>query len=266
MDLYEITLTLLTASSMLFAIYFAEPAHIKNKHRDDLDVVHHRTKRITLLCVFLLMVIPSIVNGGGYFDNIKKLGILPGYTTTGSLQADLANIAKAIYFILVLYSSTLFQILIGDVAPFDMEDEPIIYALRDYVLAPVSEELIYRGMMVLIADGDAGLMAVCPYLFGIAHVHHGYQMYVIAREPWARVLATVVFQFAYTSVFGMVVLWFYVWSGRNLWCCVVLHVVCNLLGIPSFQVLGLRLRMVKVVYYVLIVVGIVHSYIYLKNM
>ncbi|RCK66902.1 CAAX prenyl protease 2 [Candida viswanathii] len=266
MDLYKLTLTLLMASSMLFAIYFAEPAHIKNKHRDDLEVVHHRTKRITILCVVLLMLIPSIVNGGGYFENIKKLGILPGYTTTGSLQADLVNIIKALYFILVLYSSTIFQILIGDFTPFDTEEEgePMIYAFRDYVLAPVSEELIYRGMMVLIADGDAVLMAMCPYLFGIAHVHHGYQMYVIRQEPLARVLATVGFQFAYTSVFGMVVLWFYVWSGRNLWCCVVLHAVCNLLGIPSFAVLGLR--MVKVVYYVLIVVGVVHSYTYLKNM
>ena len=62
MDLYKLTLTLLTASSYLFAIYFAEPANIKNKHRDDLDVVYYRIKRIIILCILSIIIIPNLID------------------------------------------------------------------------------------------------------------------------------------------------------------------------------------------------------------
>lgn len=264
MDLYKLTLTLLTASSYIFAIYFAEPEHIKNKHRNDIDVVHYRIRRIIMLCIISMIIIPNIIDGR-YFENFKELGIVPGYTKSNDIQVDMINILKSLFFILILYSSTIFQILIGEFELFDSNDSNI-YKFRDYILAPVSEELIYRGLIMLIIEGDENLMKICPYLFGIAHLHHGYQLYFVKEEPLLKVLLTIGFQFTYTSIFGMLALLFYVKTNNNLWCCIVLHTVCNLFGIPSFTVGSTNSKIVKVVYYGLIVAGVIHSYIYIQNM
>lgn len=270
MDLYKLTLTLLTASSYLFAIYFAEPANIKNKHRDDLDVVYYRIKRIIILCILSIIIIPNLIDKRGYFENIKELGIIPGYSKSNDIQLDLINILKTLYFILILYSSTLLQLFIGEFEIFDdyeeEEDENSkIYKFRNYILAPISEELIYRGLIMLIIDKDQDLIKISPYLFGIAHLHHGYQLYFIKKESLLKVLLSIGFQFIYTSIFGMLVLFFYNKTLNNLWCCIVLHAVCNLFGIPSFNVRS-NSKIVKILYYGLIIFGIVHSYIYIQKM
>lgn len=58
---------------------------------------------------------------------------------------------------------------------------------------------------------------------------------------------------------------FYNKTLNNLWCCIVLHAVCNLFGIPSFNVRS-NSKIVKILYYGLIIFGIVHSYIYIQKM
>lgn len=163
----KVILSILTACSYIFAIYFAPPPSIKHKDRNDPDVVRHRILRIIILCALLMIIIPNLVLIQGknhnktYLDKIRQLGIIPGFTNSGSLTVDLFNIGYTIYFILILYSSSIYQIYIEEVELFDWKYQissfrtaSVLYPIRDYLLAPISEELIYRGLIFLI-NNDA---------------------------------------------------------------------------------------------------------------
>ncbi|KAL6451765.1 RCE1 CAAX prenyl protease 2 [Candida maltosa Xu316] len=270
MGLYTTILTLSTASSYVGAIYFFIPQDLKSKDRNDLDVVKFRIGRILKLSLFLLLLLPNLVEGG-YFNNIRFLGVLPGYSLSDSLTIDLFNVFKTLYFILMLYSSSIYQILLGELDLFDDDDDKTwLHISRDYILGPITEELIYRGLIMMILKNNNNnnnndtLYRLSPFLFGIAHLHHGIQLYFQGHKLM-EIFIVCGFQLLYTSIFGMVSLMFYHGYMNNLWACIVLHSVCNLFGIPSFHVESKKMW-VRVVYYFLIFFGIVHSFIFVKTL
>lgn len=276
----KVILSILTACSYVFAIYFAPLPSIKHKDRNDPDVVRHRILRIIILCALLMLIIPNLVLIQGknhnktYLDKIRQLGIIPGFTNSGSLTVDLFNIGYTIYFILILYSSSIYQIYIEEVELFDWKYQIssfrtalVLYPIRDYLLAPISEELIYRGLIFLI-NNDANenidrknQHVFTPFLFGVAHIHHGIQLYR-QNVPMMTIVITTGFQFTYTSMFGKLSEVIYSATDQNLWSCIVLHMICNIFGLPNFSLNSPRVTH-QVVFYSLIVLGIVHSLIVL---
>ncbi|KGU29445.1 prenyl protein peptidase [Candida albicans P57055] len=276
----KVILSILTACSYVFAIYFAPSPSIKHKDRNDPDVVRHRISRIIILCALLMIIIPNLVLIQGknhnktYLDKIRQLGIIPGFTNSGSLTVDLFNIGYTIYFILILYSSSIYQIYIEEVELFDWKYQIssfrtalVLYPIRDYLLAPISEELIYRGLIFLI-NNDANESVdrknqhvFTPFLFGVAHIHHGIQLYR-QNVPTMTIVITTGFQFTYTSMFGKLSEVIYSATDQNLWSCIVLHMICNIFGLPNFSLNSPRVTH-QVVFYSLIVLGIVHSLIVL---
>lgn len=273
-------LSILTACSYVFAIYFAPPPSIKHKDRNNLDVVRHRILRIIILCTLLMIIIPNLVLIQGknhnetYLDKIRQLGIIPGFTNSTSLAVDLFNIGFTIYFILILYSSSIYQIYIEEIEFFDWKHQinsisntSVLYPIRDYVLAPISEELIYRGLIFLINNdtntdsNHKNRHVFTPFLFGVAHIHHGIQLYQ-QNVPVMTIVITTGFQLIYTSLFGKLSEIVYSGTNQNLWSCIVLHMICNVFGLPSFTLDSSKL-IHQVMFYSLIVLGIVHSMVVL---
>ena len=90
--------------------------------------------------------------------------------------------------------------------------------------------------------------------------------------PWYTIISTKCtdddnshyhwFQFTYTSMFGKLSEVIYSATDQNLWSCIVLHMICNIFGLPNFSLNSPRVTH-QVVFYSLIVLGIVHSLIVL---
>lgn len=110
-------------------------------------------------------------------------------------------------------------------------------AIRDYVVAPFAEEVVFRGCMVcpLLSAGLRPPMAtaVAPLFFGTAHVHHAY---VKLRDGGsvANVVISTIVQFAYTTLFGMYAAHAFLRTGSTpavIFC----HSFCNVMGLPDLS-------------------------------
>jgi len=85
-----------------------------------------------------------------------------------------------------------------------------------------------------------------PLIFGVAHVHHLHEHINSSRRPGASYLATAltpsvilpglirsIFQFLYTSLFGIIAAFVYVRTS-SLVACILAHSFCNWMGLPRF--------------------------------
>lgn len=226
------------ASSYVAAIKIREPLHLKVLDRNHPDVIWYRMRRITTYCVIVVSVLPLVLSYGlhlypDYTSALRQLGLVPGFTNSRSLLKDLTAIVVSALKMAILYVGPLLLCFARGA-----EVELDLWSFRDHVYAPVTEELIYRGAVVAILQPvipDSLMWS--PLLFGFAHVHHGYTLYRDNVQILA-VLATVLFQFAYTSLFGSLANHFYLTSDESLWAPIVVHGICNALGFPSFDVVG----------------------------
>ncbi|EUC33968.1 hypothetical protein COCCADRAFT_4596 [Bipolaris zeicola 26-R-13] len=109
---------------------------------------------------------------------------------------------------------------------------------RNFVVGPVSEELVWRSLIVplhvLARFSGKQIVFLTPLYFGIAHVHHLYEFRIThAQVPLALAIARSLFQFTYTSLFGFFAAFVFVRTG-NVYSCVLAHAFCNWMGLPRF--------------------------------
>ncbi|ODV77242.1 uncharacterized protein CANTADRAFT_23378 [Suhomyces tanzawaensis NRRL Y-17324] len=259
----HILLAISIASSYVFSIYFRQPAALRGQHRDQPAVIRHRIARVTMLCAGWVVVVPALLHywdGLRYYDVIRELGLVPGMGTR-TLAQDVANIAKSALLISVLYLAVIVDYLRqGPSLAGDVRDGFLtLHGFRDHVFAPLSEELIYRSLIitVLVHGGvsrHTQLLLWTSLLFGIAHVHHGVVLVRTTKLPVGMVVANAGFQTVYTTVFGMVAIQVYLWYG-SVWCPAVVHAACNLMGFPAITVASLAPW--QALYYVLLLAGVV---------
>ena len=112
-----------------------------------------------------------------------------------------------------------------------------LFNARDLLVAPLAEEVVYRWapFVLLHAAGHGGwmLLAVTPVLFGASHLHHYFQMTRIQGVPQRQALGAILFQGAYTTVFGALCI-AVIMSTQSLCACFAAHVFCNSMGMPDF--------------------------------
>jgi len=72
-----------------------------------------------------------------------------------------------------------------------------------------------------------------PTLFGIAHFHHMIERIRTNGLPVKDAFVISLFQFAYTTVFGIYSAYLFVRTG-HLAACVLVHAFCNYMGFPDF--------------------------------
>jgi len=113
---------------------------------------------------------------------------------------------------------------------------------RDYVVAPVSEELCFRGCLVPLlqkngACSPAAAGALAPVFFGAAHLHHATRLRREGGLTWRAAFTRVAFMFAYTTVFGWYACYLYIRTG-GLAAPILAHALCNVLEVPDFPALA----------------------------
>ncbi|XP_078466227.1 CAAX prenyl protease 2 isoform X2 [Lampetra fluviatilis] len=109
-----------------------------------------------------------------------------------------------------------------------------IWWVRNHVVAPLTEELVFRACMLpLLVPCTGPTMAVfaCPLFFGVAHFHHVIEQLKFKQGSVEMILLSAAFQFSYTSVFGAYTAFLFMRTG-HLVGPVLCHSFCNQMGFP----------------------------------
>lgn len=108
-------------------------------------------------------------------------------------------------------------------------------AMRNYVLAPFTEEFVFRACLVRIwvaAGFPAGaIIFLSPFCFALAHAHHFVEHFRRCGDKHLA-LAQVKFQVFYTSLFGMYSNFLLLRTGSTP-ALVLAHSFCNHQGFPD---------------------------------
>uniref|UniRef100_A0A3B3D7N5 CAAX prenyl protease 2 n=1 Tax=Oryzias melastigma TaxID=30732 RepID=A0A3B3D7N5_ORYME len=107
--------------------------------------------------------------------------------------------------------------------------------LRNQVVAPLTEELVFRGAMLpmlLPCSGSTAAVFTAPLFFGVAHLHHIIEQRRLAKDNMKVILLTAGIQFLYTTVFGAFTAFIFLRTG-HLVGPVLCHSFCNSQGLPD---------------------------------
>ncbi|QLQ81810.1 hypothetical protein HG537_0G00640 [Torulaspora globosa] len=238
--------------------------------RDDPRVIRRRMKRITLVVLVNMLVVPWLISRYGdvkeavsFKEAVLNLGVVPGYRRNGGwdIMGYLQEIWRAISLIGLLYvgpltDAFLYYLLVrGKHWYTDFREEMFnIWGFRNYIFAPITEEIVYTSMLVNIylsmfpADSPARLKTVIwktPLFFGVAHFHHAYEMQRQGAASLITILFNSMLQIAYTTLFGSLTNYTFLRTGGNLWACIAVHALCNFLGFPESSKLAIHYTVVK---------------------
>lgn len=114
-------------------------------------------------------------------------------------------------------------------------NEFTIVKLRDYLMAPFTEELVYRYILLKTLQPCYSPTSAClisSFLFGFSHFHH----YLLNRFR-DRTLTASCCQFTFSFLFGVFAGSMYL-KSTYLITPFVLHAVCNLIMLPDFDQIG----------------------------
>lgn len=110
-----------------------------------------------------------------------------------------------------------------------------VVAWRNYVVAPLTEELVFRACMIplLLCGGfkPQNVVFLCPLLFSLAHLNHLWELYSQRNCSLFRASVAVGIQLMYTVVFGSYASFLYIRTG-HLIAPLIAHIFCNFMGLP----------------------------------
>ena len=113
--------------------------------------------------------------------------------------------------------------------------------LRNLVIAPFTEEFVFRGCIVraleAVTENPWGAVSLCwiaPLFFGVAHLHHAFQRLFKDKEAALPVILQTLFQFTYTTLFGAYTSYAYL-RTKSLLAVVLSHSFCNYMGLPTCE-------------------------------
>ncbi|XP_002062005.3 CAAX prenyl protease 2 [Drosophila willistoni] len=130
--------------------------------------------------------------------------------------------------------------------------------LRNLVMAPLSEEFVFRAcMMPLILQSCSPLVAVfiTPLFFGVAHLHHIAERLSLGVKLSTALLIGL-FQFSYTTLFGFYSAFLFARTG-HLIAPFLVHAFCNHMGLPDLQDLWQQDLWRRIIAIVLYIVGFI---------
>jgi prenyl protein peptidase len=278
-----VTYCLIVSCSFVGSIYACVPSHVRRLDRDDHRQIRWRSAAASIACVGAVVLYPimmcrplqlvrnesgslkafllsEIIACGTAFLHITllymgpiALGVaiihdclLQQQRKTGSSSSSsdlqLRSFLCAYYGIFLEPTLSAFRRQIGSSWGGWM-------AWRNLVIAPVTEELVFRGCIVsaltAVSSGSSSLAPVplstvrvtitAPLFFGLCHVHHGVLSWRRGQSPLATAVQTM-FQFAYTSLFGSYATYLFI-QTRSLSAVILSHAYCNGMGLPDLSFL-----------------------------
>lgn len=135
----------------------------------------------------------------------------------------------------VVFRRTILPTLLSFINPIKPEDRWT--SIRNFLVAPWTEEIVFRGCMLsaLLGSGmsPAKVVMISPLFFGVAHAHHAWTR-LSNGERIQSVLFVTAFQFTYTSLFGAYAAYATFRTG-SVFGPFLSHAYCNFMGLPDFN-------------------------------
>uniref|UniRef100_A0A834RE66 RNA-binding protein 48 n=1 Tax=Sarcoptes scabiei TaxID=52283 RepID=A0A834RE66_SARSC len=115
------------------------------------------------------------------------------------------------------------------------ENYQFLNFFRQYIFAPLSEELLFRGVLLaLLVPFWSKTSAIFISSSSLMHIHTFIVTSFLRKKINLNESFVVTIQCLYTFLFGLIASVNYLWSG-NLITPILLHFLCNLIGLPEFD-------------------------------
>lgn len=232
--------------SVAFTLVYIIPLYLSSATRpsptltrDAPSSIRARVRAVTISSLLSLALTILILHGSG---EVSPQGILH---LLGVWPISILDIGKVLLLVMTLFAGPLFEngIVDGGLKHWIWfrglhETLSSWIGYRNYVVGPVSEEIIWRGMIIplhiLAHVSGKKIIFLTPLYFGIAHVHHLYEFRITHPDlPMIAAIARSVFQFAYTTLFGFFAAFTFVRTG-SIYSLILAHSFCNWMGLPRF--------------------------------
>ena len=201
--------------------------------RDNPSTIKQRMWRVSIVCFMGPIFVYFIVDNGTKVAFLRHLGIHANNIAFATLlPVFLTTILFAGPITLYLSTEGLHGIQEEILTTEYFSD---LKWYRTVVVAPISEELIFRAcMMPLLVPvyGAVQSIFIAPLFFGLAHFHHIREEIRKGNKVFTILLASC-FQFLYTTVFGIYSAFIFLRTG-NLIGPILCHSFCNMIGFPDF--------------------------------
>lgn len=224
------TACFLLALTFVFILYVVAPGLPRN----DPVTVLRRTLAILGVCAFAPFYLWLWSdNGAGRKPIFEVLGI--------KMDEFIPAALLPLLLVVILYIGPILQTLTMGEGLFDhIWTERYDINLRNYLVAPFAEELIFRACMVpllLPHLGQLWTVLLCPLFFGLAHMHHLIEWMRRGRGTLFKALLSIFIQVCYTSIFGMFSAFLFIRTG-HLVSPFLTHSFCNIMGLPPFEMIS----------------------------
>ncbi|KAJ4000432.1 hypothetical protein F5050DRAFT_1562989 [Lentinula boryana] len=216
--------------------------------RDDPDVIKARLAAVsiaTVLCVAVVCWITRSVPAA-----VPLLGLRPSFPTSlSSLQRIVApHLVTPLLFLGPLYAELLsFSPRNRWRGTFSTRTKLLfsnVTGLRNYVVAPITEEIVFRACVLsvyllspVLALNQVGLVLTTPLNFGLAHLHHAWDTYNRLGRTAAALKHSILvslFQMMYTTLFGALCTYLFLQTHYSIYVPITAHIFCNIMGFPDF--------------------------------
>mmetsp|Transcript_1217 Transcript_1217/g.2247 ORF Transcript_1217/g.2247 Transcript_1217/m.2247 type:complete len:278 (-) Transcript_1217:15-848(-) len=113
------------------------------------------------------------------------------------------------------------------------------FALRNYFIAPITEEIVFRKcsidiLSVTTSFNTAHTVILPALLFSFAHFHHVFRFLKSDQQTTLQnALLVSIFQMSYTLLFGIFSGWLYI-KTHSILGSMISHILCNILGVPDY--------------------------------
>ncbi|MCJ1356591.1 MAG: hypothetical protein MMC33_006586 [Icmadophila ericetorum] len=201
------------------------------------SVIRGRIRSVTLTCIICSIITVRLI------QLYTRATVLESFHQLAWYPISVVDTVKPIFLTIILFAGPLFErgIVEGGwrdwiVGKGVVEELSSWMGWRTYIAGPLSEEILFRSLLVSIALLSpllpAPILLYTPLYFGIAHIHHFYEFYLTnPGVPIVPALLRSLFQFAFTTVFGWYATFVYLRTG-NVWSVVITHAFCNWMGLP----------------------------------
>ncbi|KAL8641886.1 MAG: hypothetical protein Q9228_001360 [Teloschistes exilis] len=232
--------TLSVAYTVLYVLPFYLSATTRPSptlSRDAPSVIRARIRfvsvSVTLATIATIYVLAARANAS-HLDILRLLGWYP---------IGLVEVAKSLLLTAILFAGPILEKAVIESGWKDwLRGQTLHESLsswigwRNYVAGPVSEEILFRSLLVplhfLTPMSPNRVILLTPLYFGIAHVHHFYEFVLThPHTPLAPCIIRSLIQFSYTTIFGWYATFLFVRTG-NVIAIILVHTFCNWAGLP----------------------------------
>ena len=219
------------------SLYLFVPSRIRSLSRDDPLQIKWRSGAVAIACWVSWVAYP--------FQGCRSI---PTLLST----EELGSVALVLLQTMSLYLGSLVALILEEVGhlrgwqrlsigslcrcvAFRLIGPPSWIIFRNLLFAPLVEEWVFRACIVsALAATDwsrRGVVLTAPLFFGVAHVHHGFMQWR-RGVPGSTALVQTLFQFTYTTLFGVYTSYVYYQTG-SFAAIALSHAFCNMMGVPN---------------------------------